>query len=106
MMNDRLPPTVWSSLMVHPSHQRHGIGSALLLHGFNTLGADKVPIWLITQMRGRNLYARFGFEDVDVLDVDFAEYMGPWRGYGVHRNICMVRQPGGGGIESGGGKGE
>ena len=81
--------------MVHPSHQRHGIGSALLLHGFNTLGADKVPIWLITQMRGRNLYARFGFEDVDVLDIDFAEYMGPLQGYGVHRNICMVRRPGG-----------
>ena len=81
--------------MVHPSHQRRGIGSALLQHGFHTLGADTVPIWLITQMCGRNLYAKFGFEDVDVLDVDFAEYMGPYRGYGVHRNICMVRQPGG-----------
>lgn len=86
---------VWTTLMVHPAYQRKGIGSAMLQYGFETLGADKVLIWLITQMRGRDLYQKFGFEDVDVLDIDFSEYTGPYRGFGVHRNICMVRQPGG-----------
>lgn len=72
-----------------------GIGSALFRHAFETLGADEVPIWLVTQMRGRQMYLKFGFEDVDVLDVDFSEYTGPYRGFGLHRSICMVRQPGG-----------
>ena len=81
--------------MVLPAYQRMGIGTALLRYGFETLEADKVPIWLITQMRGRAMYRKFGFEDFDVLDADFAEFAGPYRGYGVHRSICMVRQPGG-----------
>ena len=81
--------------MVLPAHQRMGIGSALLRYGFENLEADKVPIWLITQMRGRAMYQKFGFEDFDVLDVDFSEFAGPYRGFGVHRSICMVRQPGG-----------
>ena len=81
--------------MVLPEYQKLGIGSPLLRYGFEELRADALPIWLVTQMRGRDMYLKFGFEDVDVLDVDFSEYTGPYRGYGVHRSICMVRQPGG-----------
>ena len=74
--------------------QRQGIGSALFRYGLEKLGADESPIWLVTQMRGRAMYLRFGFEDVDVVDIDLSEYAGPFQGFGVHRNICMVRQPG------------
>lgn len=81
--------------MVLPAYQRLGIGSALLRYGFEELGADELPIWLVTQMRGRAMYLKSGFEDADVLDIDFSEYAGPYRGFGVHRSICMVRQPGG-----------
>lgn len=85
----------WTHLMVLPSFQRNGIGSALFRHGFENLGADEVPIWIVTQMRGRAMYLKFGFQDLDVIDVDLSEYAGPWQGFGVHRNICMLRQPGG-----------
>ena len=85
----------WTHLMVLPDFQRNGIGSALFRHGFETIGADKVPIWIVTQMRGRAMYLKFGFQDLDVIDVDLSEYAGPWQGFGVQRNICMLRQPGG-----------
>ena len=80
--------------MVLPAHQRKGIGSAMLRHGFEKLGAAEVPIWLITQMNGHELYKKFGFEEVEVVDVDLSEYTGLYRGYGVYRSICMLRQPG------------
>ena len=81
--------------MVLPAHQRMGIGSAMLKHGLEELGADKVAVWLITQMNGHALYEKFGFEKVESIDVDLSEYTGPYRGFGVYRNICMVRRPGG-----------
>ena len=83
----------WTSLMVLPAWQRKGIGSAMFQYGFKELEADQLPIWLITQMRGRAMYQKFGFEDVGVLDIDFGEYIGSYRGFGVYRSVCMVRQP-------------
>lgn len=85
----------WSSLMVLPQYQFKGIGSALLRHGFDDLGADQVPICLVTQLRGREIYLKFAFEDVDVIDIDMSDFAGPYRGFGIHRNVFMVRQPGG-----------
>ncbi|MCJ1378760.1 hypothetical protein MMC17_001859 [Xylographa soralifera] len=84
---------VWTSLMVLPEFQRRGIGSALLTYGLETLGANKWPVWLVTQMRGRELYRKFGFDDADMLDIDLSEYAGPHRGFGSHRSMCMIRQP-------------
>ncbi|KAL8785419.1 MAG: hypothetical protein Q9195_008654 [Heterodermia aff. obscurata] len=85
----------WNHLMVVPAFQRMGVGSTLLQHGLELLGANKVPIWLVTQMRGRAIYLKFGFEDVEVIDFDLSDFAGPYQGFGIHRNICMVRQPGG-----------
>ncbi len=81
--------------MVLPQFQRQGIGSALFQYGLECLGADEVPIWLVTQTRGRAMYLKLGFQDIDVIDVDLSEYAGPWQGFGIHRNVCMLRQPGG-----------
>ncbi|KZP25810.1 hypothetical protein FIBSPDRAFT_367977 [Athelia psychrophila] len=85
----------WYGLHVVPTHQRRGIGSALLKYGLDMLGAGALPVWLSTQMRGRNLYLKWGFEDVDSLDIDLKEFGGEWSGYGVHRSPCMLRMPGG-----------
>lgn len=88
-------PVGWTHLMVLPEYQRKGIVSAMFRYAFDNLGANEVPIWIVTQMRGRAMYLRLGFQDVDVIDVDLSEYAGPWQGFGVQRNICMLRQPGG-----------
>ncbi|KAF7965164.1 hypothetical protein HWV62_45284 [Athelia sp. TMB] len=66
----------WRGLHVKPGHQRRGIGSALLKYGFETLKADELPVWLYTQMRGRNLYLQRGFKDLEPLDIDLKDYMG------------------------------
>ena len=81
--------------MVLPSYQRTEIGTALVRYGFEELGAGALLIWLVTQVRGRRIHKTLGFEDVDVVDVDFSESMGKYQGFGVHRNIYMIRQPGG-----------
>lgn len=47
-------------------------------------------------MRGQGIYGKFGWEDVDCIDVDLAERAGPGLGYGMHRSPCMVRPPLGG----------
>lgn len=85
----------WSGLHVVPTHQRRGIGSALLKYGLDTLGAGALPVWLSTQIRGRNLYLKWGFGDVDSVDIDLTEFGGEWCGYGVHRSPCMLRMPDG-----------
>ena len=34
--------------MVLPAYQKQGIGSALFRHGFEKLGANELPVWLVT----------------------------------------------------------
>ncbi|MCJ1472986.1 hypothetical protein MMC13_001635, partial [Lambiella insularis] len=84
----------WGSLHVLPEYQRMGIGSALLEWGFQQFNLEKEKVWLGTQMRGRNLYRRYGWEDVDHVDIDLSDWGGKYRGYGIHRSPLMLRQPG------------
>lgn len=83
------------SLHVLPAYQQKGIGSELLRRMFETYGLDKEPIWVNTQLRGRgNLYLKYGWQDMEVVDIDLATYSGMGRGFGIHRTICMLRRPG------------
>jgi GNAT superfamily N-acetyltransferase len=51
-------------LAVHPDHQRHGIGSALLDHHHGRLDQDGVPAYLeASSLQSRALYGRHGFTD-------------------------------------------
>ncbi|MCJ1385137.1 hypothetical protein MMC17_008256 [Xylographa soralifera] len=84
----------WSSLHVLPEYQRQGIGTALLAWGFEAFGLEREIVYIGTQMRGRNLYRRYGWVDVAFVDVDLSEWGGKLRGYGVHRSPIMLRQPG------------
>jgi GNAT superfamily N-acetyltransferase len=85
---------VWQSLFVKPEWQRRGIGSALLRWGFAEFGLEKQLVWLTTQMRGRNIYRKYGWVDVEYVDVDLSEWGGRYRGFGIHRSPLMLRQPG------------
>ena len=70
------------------------MGSALLRWGFEKFDLEMEKIWIQTQMRGRNVYRRYGWVDVENLDVDLSEWGGKMRGFGMHRSPCMLRQPG------------
>lgn len=77
-----------------PEYQKQGIGTALLRWGFKEFDLEKEKVWIQTQMRGRNVYRRYGWEEVDHLNIDLSEWGGKLRGFGVHRSPCMLRQPG------------
>ena len=85
---------VWDSLFVKPQHQRRGIATEMLRYGFAEFDLEKNLIWLSTQMRGRDFYRKYGWENVDNVDIDLSEWGGKYCGFGIHRSPLMLRQPG------------
>ncbi|KAI0546332.1 acyl-CoA N-acyltransferase [Xylaria curta] len=61
-------------LVVSPSYQSRGVGSALIQHGNNI--ADKLELWtwVHSSHQAYEAYKKFGFEAVRELDVDLDEY--------------------------------
>ncbi|KAI1416953.1 acyl-CoA N-acyltransferase [Hypoxylon sp. FL1857] len=61
-------------LIVSPSHQSRGVGSALIQHG-NAIADDLgLSIWLHSSHQAYEAYKKFGFETVRKLDIDLDEY--------------------------------
>lgn len=56
--------------MVHPSHQRKGIGHHLLAHVLARADAAGVATLLVSSAEARGLYARNGFEVLGVWTID------------------------------------
>ena len=100
LLNVRCSLRVWvivlTALMILPAYQRKGIGSELLRWILGNTELDKWPAWLAAQPKGRELYRKFGWEDVDNFDIDLSEWADPLSGYGLHRSALMIRPPGGG----------
>ena len=83
------------SMHVLPEYQQRGIGTELLKWLFKTYSLDKELIWVNTQLRGRNyLYSKFGWQDMEVIDIDLSKYLGKGNGFGMHRSVGMLRHPG------------
>ena len=79
--------------MVLPAWQGRGVGSAIILWALEQLRLDSMPVFLNAQPDGYGLYKRFGWKDVENIDVDLSRWAGPNRGYGMHRTVCMLRDP-------------
>ena len=78
--------------MVHPAWQRRGVGSAMIRWALEHLHLDTIPVWLFGQPDGHHLYRKFGWRDVEEVDMDLSQWAGPHRGYGLHRTMCMLRE--------------
>jgi hypothetical protein len=65
-----------------PTRQKLGAGSALLKWGCELADRENKTIWLESSPPGYPLYRKFGFEDVDTLDVKLAELSGSARSEG------------------------
>lgn len=61
-------------LLVHPDHQRKGVGAALLKWGKSLADKKRVFIWVHSSMGATGAYVKSGFEPVGTLDVDLDEY--------------------------------
>lgn len=48
-----------------------------------------LPCYLEASPAGHHLYRKFGFEDVEMLEVDLT----PHGGHGKHGLMCMIRPP-------------
>ena len=54
-----------ANLAVSPTHQRRGIGGALLTWGTSTATKDRLPIALEASVVGRGVYMKHGFKVVE-----------------------------------------
>ena len=85
---------VLHSLHVAPSYQRKGIGTALLRELFEKHGLAEQHVWLNAQLRGRDVYKKFGWRLVESVYIDLADSLGEGKGWGVHRSVFLLREPG------------
>ncbi|KAK4098602.1 hypothetical protein N658DRAFT_517913 [Parathielavia hyrcaniae] len=65
-----------STLACSPTRQRLGAGSALLKWGLDLADSLGLPSRLEASPAGYSLYRKFGYEDVDVLDLNVTETWG------------------------------
>lgn len=74
MISPGVPCMIIVGLIVAPSYQSRGIGSALIQYG-NSI-ADKLGlcIWVHSSHQAYEAYGKFGFEVMRELDVDLDEY--------------------------------
>jgi GNAT superfamily N-acetyltransferase len=85
-MQNQIPPNqpciFINGLLVSPSHQSRGVGSALLQYGNATADRLKLPIWVHSSHQAYEAYKKAGFQVVRVLDIDLDEYAprGPMEG--------------------------
>ena len=51
-------------LMIHPAHQRKGIGAALLSAVMAKADAEQLPSFITASREAHGLYLKLGFEDI------------------------------------------
>ena len=66
--------------MVLPAWQRRGVGSAIIRWALENLRLDTMPVWLNGQPDGYRLYQKFGWRDIENVDIDLSHWAGPNRG--------------------------
>jgi GNAT superfamily N-acetyltransferase len=80
--------SVLAILVTAPEFQGQGVGSLLLKDGLRVADREMLPTWLEASAKGRSLYQKLGFEDVEDIVIDLGKYGGD----GVNTTVCMVRR--------------
>lgn len=89
-----LTPIELNILVIHPSHQRRGIGTLLLEQGLSFADQKGLQTVLGASPWGIGLYRKYGFVPVHSQDIRLWEYEGG-EGMGETRHVIMRRGVGG-----------
>ncbi len=73
-------------MVVHPNHQRKGIGQKLLQWGMDLADREKIVGWLFARPAASKLYEKNGWRAVDSIAVDVP-------GMVVAPLVSMLRKP-------------
>jgi GNAT superfamily N-acetyltransferase len=78
--------------MLHtdPAYQGCGAGSALVEHVKRRADELGLPVYLESSGAAHGFYRKRGFEDVEMLELDFSRFGGPER----YQQPLMIREPG------------
>ncbi|KAM0721641.1 hypothetical protein Q7P37_002566 [Cladosporium fusiforme] len=68
------PYVLLSILVVHPDHQRRGLGAMQLEKGLEVADRLGLPAYLESSPKGKGLYAKYGFEDKGDMVFDARKY--------------------------------
>jgi GNAT superfamily N-acetyltransferase len=77
-------------MMVHPNHQRKGIGKKLLQWGLDRADKEKIVSWLFARPAAAKMYRNAGFKPVGLLEVHVPEDDEP---LDVVPGEAMLREP-------------
>jgi GNAT superfamily N-acetyltransferase len=64
---------VLAILVTTPEFQGRGVGRLLCNEGLKIADLEKLPVWLEASARGRRLYQKLGFEDVENIVIDLGK---------------------------------
>ncbi|MCJ1283124.1 hypothetical protein MMC26_002451 [Xylographa opegraphella] len=81
------PHCLLGLLDTHPDHQRRGAGGMLVQWGTNIADDAGLRCYLEASPAGRHLYHQKGFEDVEIMELNWAKY-GKEE---VSPHMCMIR---------------
>lgn len=73
-------------LVTDPSYQRRGAASILVQWGVDRAKELGLPLYLESSKRAHELYKKFGFEDIEMFEVDMSLY----GGQGLHQTYAMM----------------
>lgn len=76
-------------LHTDPKHQRRGAASLLLQSMVDEADKLGLPVLLESSEEGHGLYQKYGFKDVEVLEID----MSKWGPGNMHLSWAMIREP-------------
>lgn len=80
------------SLSILPQYQGKGIGSYILRHCMERADKAGLATHLTAFPSAHSLYLRFGFEEVERIDLDLNAAGPPNRGFGIYRMSSMLRK--------------
>jgi len=76
---------------VRPEYQRKGIGTEMLKQGIQRADDEGLLMYLEAMPKGLELYKRFGFVEVDRVEVDLSKYGGKEGQWSIF--VLMMRTP-------------